>query len=217
MRHMCVCLHICVFLPACVCLAPLLGTPTQGTSVDISRGNSKAGRDSRLSCPNLSLLLPRAPTPSGKTKVPGILSRRLDLATKFGLCGWWSVTSDSSAGWQLLLFPGSMHKPGKRQLISVVRFIPPPLWGFCLINLWNSSLSHPQARPAGREFTFWQGETEVRCQIIDVPQSSLVTPVFIISQDSVPFPLAYGHFSYGESLGVAGPSPCGGGGGANRL
>lgn len=65
---------------------------------------------------------------------------------------------------------------------------PPPLWGFCLINLWSSSLSHPQARPAGREFTFWQGETEARCQILDVPQSSLVTPVFISSQDSVPSP-----------------------------
>jgi hypothetical protein len=67
-------------------------------SVDFSRGNSKAGCDSRLSCPNLSLLLPRAPTPSGKTKVLGILSRRLDLGTKFGQCGWWSPLIFLQAG-----------------------------------------------------------------------------------------------------------------------
>lgn len=45
----------------------------------------------------------------------------------------------------------------ERQLISVMRF-PPLLRGFCLINLWNSSPSHPQTCPAGREFTSWWGK-----------------------------------------------------------
>lgn len=59
--HVCVCVftHMCV--SPCLRLAPLLGTPTQGTSVDISRGNSKAGRDSRSPAPTCPCSCPEPP------------------------------------------------------------------------------------------------------------------------------------------------------------
>lgn len=62
------------------------------------------------------------------------------------------------------------HGPGK-ETINVCNEVPTPplLWGFCLINLWSSSPSHPQACPAGRERARRQGETEAGSRTAAAP------------------------------------------------
>lgn len=59
----------------------------------------------------------------------------------------------SSPSGRWLLLPSCVHRPGKETINFCEEVSTPPLLqGFCLINLWSSSLSHPQPRPAGREF-----------------------------------------------------------------
>lgn len=152
---------VCVFLPACfwhLCLRP----QHRGRLLTSPEVTPRPGVTHASPAPTCPCSCPEPPPPLARQKVPGILSRGLDrLGSGHQVWPVWLVVTSDSPTRLVAAPPVLCANLGRDNFCSEVSK-PPPLWRFCLINLWSSSLSHPQARPAAREFTSWQGETEVK-------------------------------------------------------
>lgn len=155
----CVCTHMCSSLPASGTSA---WDPSVGACLLTSPEVTCRAVTHSASAPTCPRSCPEPPSPgqgegTGQP-VPGAWVLPAMGARSGPLSGRWVAAQASAPLGDLWLPLSAAHTDlGKRQLIFVMRF-PPLLRGFCLINLWNSSLSYPQTRLAGREFTSWRGK-----------------------------------------------------------
>lgn len=159
----------CDATPTCVCLRTLVCStlPASGTSASDPSVGACLLTSPEVTCRVVTHSAPAPTCPQSCPEPPSPGAGPGDWAACPGDLdppGLGPCWADGEPSWpQLplrglwLLLSAAHTDLGKRQLISVMRF-PPLLRGFCLINLWSSSLSHPLTRPAGREFTSWQGK-----------------------------------------------------------